>query len=123
MENIRKGNNLIRNKEVLTLSSMEVAQMLGVTHEELLQDVERRETGIIAVLKKNNIEFSKYFIPATYKLGKIKNRCYLISSEGCRILGGKLQGTENALFNVAVDKKLKEKFKTRIAENLKRDGI
>ena len=62
MENIRKGNNLITNKEIKTLDSREVAQMLGKEHSELLKEIEGRKdgknVGLIPVLEKGNFHLS-----------------------------------------------------------------
>lgn len=102
MENIRKGNNLIRNKEIKTLDSREVAQMLGKEHSELLKEIEGRKdgknVGLIPVLEKGNFHLSNYFIPSTYTAGTRKYKCYLITKLGCELIGNKQQGEKGILF-------------------------
>lgn len=102
MENIRKGNNLIRNKEIKTLDSREVAQMLGKEHSELLKEIEGRKdgknVGLIPVLEKGNFHLSNYFIPSTYTAGTRQYKCYLITKLGCELIGNKQQGEKGILF-------------------------
>ena len=121
MENIRKENNLITNKEIKTLDSREVAQMLGKEHSELLKEIEGRKdgknVGLIPTLTQYKIDVSKYFISSTYKTGTRKYKCYLITNEGCRILGNKLQGAKSILFHITLD----EKFKSGMTEDIKQD--
>lgn len=101
MENIRKGNDLITNKEIKTLDSREVAQMLGKDHKYVLRDIEGTEKvkGIIPTLLSANLHPAKYFIESSYKdvTGKT-NKCYLVTKMGCELLGNKQQGEKGILF-------------------------
>lgn len=109
-------------KKIPVIDSREVAGMLGKTHSELLKDIDGRKdkkgVGIIPVLTKHKIDVLRYFISSTYKDAKGEIRkCYLITNEGCRILGNKLQGAKSILFHVTLDKK----FKSGMTEDIKQD--
>ncbi|WP_075810672.1 Rha family transcriptional regulator [Clostridium perfringens] len=97
-------NNLVLKQEIekVTLLSLEVAEMLGKEHYELLKEIEGRKdgknVGIIPALEKGNFPVSKYFIPSTYKSGNREYKCYEITKMGCHMLGNKLQGEKGILF-------------------------
>lgn len=103
MENIRKGNNLITNKEIKTLDSREVAQMLGKEHSELLKEIEGRKdgknVGLIPVLTKGNFHLVNYFIEDRYtdRKGQVR-KCYQVTKLGCELIGNKQQGEKGILF-------------------------
>lgn len=101
MENIRKGNNLITNKEIKTLDSREVAQMLEINHWEILRKLEGTDKikGIIPTLTNNKIVVSDYFIKSSYKdLSGKENRCYLFTKMGCEFIANKFTGEKGILF-------------------------
>lgn len=100
MENIRKENNLITNKEIKTLDSREVAEMVGIKHSNLLRMLEGDEThiGIIPVLRKTQLELSKFFIETTYKSGNREYKCYLLTKMGCEFIANKFTGEKGILF-------------------------
>lgn len=97
-------NNLVLKQEIeeVTLTSLEVAEMLGKKHTDLLQEIEGRKdgknVGILQVLENGNFQLSKYFIPSTYKSGTREYKCYEITKMGCHMLGNKLQGEKGILF-------------------------
>lgn len=97
-------NNLVLKQEIeeVTLTSLEVAEMLGKEHYDLLKEIEGRSdgksVGIIPILEKGNFPVSKYFIPSTYKSGTREYKCYEITKIGCHMLGNKLQGEKGILF-------------------------
>ena len=97
-------NNLVlkqKNEEV-TLTSLEVAEMLGKEHKDLLKEIDGRKdgknVGILQVLERGNFPLSNYFIPSTYKSGTREYKCYEITKMGCHMLGNKLQGEKGILF-------------------------
>ena len=101
MENIRKENNLITNKEIKTLDSREVAQMLEINHWEILRKLEGTDKikGIIPTLTNNKIVVSDYFIKSSYKdLSGKENRCYLFTKMGCEFIANKFTGEKGILF-------------------------
>ncbi|HHD2799926.1 TPA: Rha family transcriptional regulator [Clostridium perfringens] len=97
-------NNLVLKQEIeeVTLTSLEVAEMLGKRHDLLIREIEGRKdetgVGIIPVLENANLVVSKYFIPSTYKSGTREYKCYEITKMGCHMLGNKLQGEKGILF-------------------------
>lgn len=96
-------NNLVlKTIEEVTLNSLEVAEMLGKEHCDLLKEIEGRNdgknVGIIPTLEKGNFPVSKYFIQSTYKAGTREYKCYEITKMGCHMLGNKLQGEKGILF-------------------------
>lgn len=100
MENVRKGSNLITNQNVKTLDSREVAEMVGIKHSNLLRMLEGDEThiGIIPVLRKTQLELSKFFIETTYKSGNREYKCYLLTKMGCEFIANKFTGEKGILF-------------------------
>ena len=59
------------SNQVNTISSLEVAEMLGKRHSDLLLEIEGRKdgknVGIIPALLNGNFPLSDYFIETTYK--------------------------------------------------------
>ena len=92
--------------EIKTISSIEVAEMMGKEHYEILQYLEGRKdkdgktlvTGIIPTLETEGLQYQKYFIPSTYKAGTREYKCYLVTKMGCELLGNKQQGEKGILF-------------------------
>lgn len=86
--------------EIKTISSIEVAEMLGKEHSYVLEMIQGREgkLGIIPVLENANLAVSNYFIPSTYKAGTREYKCYLVTKMGCELLGNKQQGEKGILF-------------------------
>ena len=92
--------------EIKTISSIEVAKMMGKEHYEILQYLEGRKdkddktlvTGIIPTLETEGLQYQKYFIPSTYKAGTREYKCYLVTKMGCELLGNKQQGEKGILF-------------------------
>lgn len=98
----------IENKEIMVIDSREVAEMLGKEHKEVLNYIEGRKdkngkdlvVGIIPTLIGADLRSSNYFIESTYKdsLNRTK-KCYLITKQGCELLGNKQQGAKGILFS------------------------
>ena len=102
--------NFKNNK--LTISSLEVAEMLGKPHHQLLKEIEGNTksniVGIIPTLEKENFSLSKFFIKDTYYSGKREYKCYQITKMGCQILGNKQQGKKGILFTAAYVERFNE---------------
>lgn len=113
-----------KEKEVQTISSLEVAEMMGVPHAEILKKLEGtikadgsiKQVGIIPVLTQGNFPVSNYFIESTYidSSGK-KNKCYNCTKMGCDFLANKFTGEKGIIFTAkyvdkfdAMEKALKE---------------
>ena len=60
-------NNLINKKEIQTITSLEVAEMLGIKHYQVLEKLEGTKNikGIIPTLTHHNFMVSDYFIEVT----------------------------------------------------------
>lgn len=86
--------------EIKTISSTEVAEMLGKEHKYVLRDIEGTDevVGIIPTLESANLHSQNYFIPSTYKAGTREYKCYLVTKMGCELLGNKQQGEKGILF-------------------------
>lgn len=112
---------LIKQKEIKTIDSREVAEMLGKTHGELMKDIKGsgKNKGIIPILEKGNFPISDYFIKSTYKTeGNNKNYdCFQVTKIGCDLLGNKLQGEKGILFTAKYVKRFDDMEK-QIQQNL-----
>lgn len=86
-------NNLVEGREFkqATISSREVAEMLGKSHGDLLKEINGRASGdgvgIIPTLNrmiedKSNLHLSNYFIESEYKAGTRTYKEYLITKKG-----------------------------------------
>lgn len=81
----------------MTLTSMEVAEMIEKEHKKLLRDIRR----YMDQMGESNIGPSEYFTESTYKdsTGKT-NPCYQITKKGCEFIAHKLTGTKGTIFSV-----------------------
>lgn len=85
-------NNQIEQK----LDSREVAEMMEVSHPDLLRKID----GINEDFRKSKIAFSKYWEESSYRVvGQARNyRRFLITKRGCEFLAHKTTGTKGNLF-------------------------
>lgn len=75
-----------------TVSSKEVAEMLGKRHDNFLRDIRK----YIAILKE---EAPNYFVEETYTDEKGKPRaCYGITLKGCELIEGRILGVKAYAF-------------------------
>ncbi len=96
---------ILENKEELTLTTIDIAEMMGMRHDRVLrklegQDVKGKHTeGVIEVLARHHLGASDYFIPSTYKddSGK-ENKCYKVTKLGCEFLANKFTGEKGIVF-------------------------
>ena len=109
-------NELIENNKI-TISSLDVAEMLDVKHTEILKKLEGttkpdgkvKQVGIIPTLTKGNFPLSDYFIPSSYKDNSGKeNKCYLVTKLGCDFLANKFTGEKGILFTAKYVKRFDE---------------
>ena len=81
-----------------TLTSLEVAEMVGREHNEVLKDVRR----IIGHLDQGNLPLVEYFIESTYKGGNGQERpSYLLTKKGCELYSTRMTGEKGTQFAVA----------------------
>ena len=92
------GNKNIETQNQIEqkLDSREVAEMMGISHTNLLQKID----GINEDFRKMNIQFSKYWEENSYQVvGQTRSyRCFLITKRGCEFLAHKTTGTKGNLF-------------------------
>ena len=80
-----------------TLTSMEVAEMIGKTHKNLIRSIET----YIKHFTELKFEPSGYFLKSTYKDASGKeNKCYNITKNGCELIAHKLTGVKGTAFTV-----------------------
>lgn len=109
---------LLNHKQ--TISSREVAEMMGKEHWEVLRMLEgyepskgskgRKVVGIIPTLRNHNVVVSEYFIENTYKVeGNNKTyKCYECTKMGCEMLANKLTGEKGILFTAKYVKRFND---------------
>ncbi len=77
------------------ITSMEVAEMVGKPHNELLKDMRRYADQLGAV----NIPQSDFFRESTYTNSQNKELpCYNVTKKGCEFIGNKLTGIKGTEF-------------------------
>ncbi|CUO99893.1 Uncharacterized phage-encoded protein [[Eubacterium] contortum] len=78
-----------------TISSIEVAEMVGKEHKELLRDIRR----YVHQMNQSNLALVDFFTESTYKDGKGETRpCYNITKKGCEFIAHKLTGIKGTEF-------------------------
>ena len=79
------------------IASMEVAQMVGKQHSDLLKDIRR----YIEQLGKGKIPLSDFFTESTYVTEQNRTMpCFLVTKKGCEFIAHKLtgqKGTERSM--------------------------
>ena len=93
---INDGLVEIKEHKPITLTSMEVADMIGKEHKNLMRDIR----GYIKILEdSSNLSSQEFFIESTYFNSQNKEQpCYKITKKGCEICANKLQGKKGVLF-------------------------
>ena len=78
-----------------TITSMEVAQMVGKKHYDLLKDIRRYAEQ----LGEGKISVSDFFTESTYVTEQNKTMpCYLVTKKGCEFIAHKLTGQKGTEF-------------------------
>lgn len=100
-----------QEKAVQTISSLEVAEMMGIKHYQVLEKLEgtKKVKGIIPTLTDHNFMVSDYFIESTYtdSSGK-KNKCYDCTKMGCDFLANKFTGEKGIIFTAKYVKRFND---------------
>lgn len=106
-ENIEKNMN--------TITTLEVAEMMEVEHWKILRKLDGRENdnkhikGYVEILADNQMVVSDYFIPTTYKDASGKeNKCYNVTKMGCEFLANKFTGEKGVIFTAKFVKRFHE---------------
>ena len=83
------------NLEQKTITSLEVAEMVGKAHNELLKDIRR----YVSQFNEGNLPHVDFFEENTYTDSKGELRpCYLVTKKGCEFIGNKLTGIKGTEF-------------------------
>lgn len=86
-------NNLQTSE--LTISSIEVAEMLNKLHRHLLQEIATYSD----YLRETKIGLSSFWQESSYKTNQNKIlKCYLITKKGCEFIAHKMTGKKGAIF-------------------------
>lgn len=102
---------------VRTITTLEIAEMMGTPHYEILRKLEGttnadgsvKQVGIIPVLTGGKIPVSDYFSLSTYRDASGKeNRCYNVTKLGCDFLANKFTGEKGILFTAKYVKRFDE---------------
>lgn len=89
-----KDETFYRNNEQ-TITSLEVAEMVGKEHNDLMKDIRR----YLSQMAQGNIPQSDFFVESTYKSKRGKQYpCYRVTKKGCEFIANKLTGTKGAVF-------------------------
>lgn len=102
----------LRVKEVQTIPTYEIADMMEVEHAKVLRMIEGDKThiGIIPTLRKAQLGVSEYFIESTYKVENNNKiyKCYECTKLGCDMLANKMTGEKGILFTAKYVAKFNE---------------
>lgn len=78
-----------------TITSLEVAEMVGKNHKDLMRDVRR----YVEQLGQSKIAPSDFFKESTYKNSQNKTQpCYKVTKKGCEFIAHKLTGIKGTEF-------------------------
>lgn len=99
------GKLQVKNSEVQTIDSREVAEMLEMRHADILRKVDQ----YVEVLLNAKLRSVDYFIETTYKdkSGKT-NKSYLFTKMGCEFIANKFTGEKGILFTAKYVKRFNE---------------
>lgn len=110
-------NGIEKLDNKMTITTLEVAEMMGVPHYDILKKLEGvtrsngtiKAKGIIPILTDGNFPVSDYFEVSSYKDASGKeNRCYNVTKLGCDFLANKFTGEKGILFTARYVKRFNE---------------
>ncbi len=94
---------IANGKKVPVIDSREVAEMMSITHPELLKRIEGTKDGkykgYIPTLEKGNFTSQNFFIESTYQGARRQEKCYLCTKQGCELVAHKITGEKGILFS------------------------
>lgn len=102
-----------------TITSLEVAEMMGVPHWQILRKLDgtKKSKGVVKILADNKIVVSDYFVESIYQDSSGKeNKSYNITKLGCDFLANKFTGEKGIIFTAKYVKRFHEMEQT-IKEN------
>ncbi|MBQ9305834.1 MAG: Rha family transcriptional regulator [Butyrivibrio sp.] len=97
------------------LTSLEVAEMVGKEHKELLRDIHRYEQQA----RESNLALSEFWKESTYKPEGQKRSypCYNISKKGCEFIAHKMTGVQGTTFTAKYINRFHEMEETIVNGN------
>lgn len=96
-----------------TITSLEVSEMIGKEHKELLRDIRR----YIEQLGESKIAQTDFFILGTYANSQNKVLpCYKVTKKGCEFIGNKLIGVKGTEFTAKYINKFHDMEQTIIEQ-------
>ena len=105
MRNLTNFSNLekeIKNMNIeQTITTLEIAEMMGVQHWEIIRKLEGRtgRKGYIEILNDNHLVVVDYFQESNYIDAKGEPRkCYKVTKMGCDFLANKFTGEKGVIF-------------------------
>lgn len=108
---------LSKPSSTATITTLEIAEMMGVEHKEILKKLDGttkpdgsvKQVGIIPVLTRGNFPLSDYFQISSYKDSSGKdNKCYMVTKLGCDFLANKFTGEKGIIFTARYVKRFNE---------------
>lgn len=113
-------NGLIINDSIKTIDSREVAEMIEVTHANLLKKIRVYEE----ILTKSKLTSLDFFIPNEYQDSKGEVRkCYLLTKKGCDMVANKLTGEKGVIFTAKYVNRFEEMEKELSVPQIKTDPM
>lgn len=91
----------MNNLKEVTLTTLEVAEMMEVHHSDLLKKLDGRKDrkGYIQILNEGQMSVVDYFMKSSYLDAKGEERpCYEVTRLGCDFLANKSTGEKGVLF-------------------------
>lgn len=96
--------NKFKDREVATVSSIEVAEMVGRRHDQVLRDINNIKGQL-----GNHTSVESYFVESSYTNSQNKELpCYLLTKKGCELYGTRMTGEKGTQFAVAYIERFNE---------------
>lgn len=99
--NIQRKVKRMNDLGKTTITTLEIAEMMEVSHADILKKLEGRKDrkGYIQVLNEGQMSVVDYFIKSSYLDAKGEERpCYEVTKIGCDFLANKFTGEKGILF-------------------------
>lgn len=93
-----------------TLSSLEVGEMVGKEHKELLRDIRTYISYLDGEEMSAKLRPTNYFIESSYKDSLNRTKlCYDITKKGCELIAHKMTGKKGTLFSASYIERFHER--------------
>lgn len=104
-------NHIENLKRKNTITTLEIAEMMGISHSDILKKIEGRKDrkGYIQILSEGQMSVADYFEKSSYIDAQGKERpCYETTKLGCDFLANKFTGEKGILFTAKYVKRFDE---------------